>query len=282
MSLELEKHFFKRLFGILASVIAIYVIFLAILVLFQRHLMYFPDGQDFQPAKLGLSGFIRMDYSAPDGIRLHGFYAPRAAGRRLTILFLQGNAGNLNMRADKIRLWQKEGFGLMLATYRGYAGNRGSPTEPGLYQDARAAITTLQAAGIARKDMIIYGESLGTGLAVQMASEGPSAALILEAPYTSIPDVGQFRYPFVPIFWVMQDKFMSIAKIGNIHTPLLVLQAGQDYVIPPHFARKLYEAANSPKQILTNATAGHNTIYSSDEVVAGILSFMDGVERQRP
>lgn len=282
MSLALEKHFLKRLFGILASVIAIYVVFLAVLVLFQRHLMYFPDGQDFQPGKLGLLGFTRMDYAAQDGTRLHGFYSPRTPGRRLTILFFQGNAGNLNMRADKIRRWQKEGYGVMLATYRGYAGNRGSPTEPGLYQDARAAIATLEAAGITRKDTVIYGESLGTGIGVQMASEGPCAALVLEAPYTSIPDVGGFRYPFVPIFWVMQDKFMSIAKIGNIHAPLLVLQAGRDYVVPPHFSRKLYDAANSPKQILVNGTAGHNTIYSSEDIVVAIMNFLGNIDRQRP
>jgi fermentation-respiration switch protein FrsA (DUF1100 family) len=275
----LHPSFFKRLFGIFASIFAIYAVFLAILLLAQRSLMYFPDPTLFDPAANNLSGFDRLAYTTPDGLDIHGFYAPPSPPRHLTLVFFQGNAGNLANRADKIRQWRGEGYGVMLATYRGFHGNPGAPDEPGLYQDARAAIMALEARGMNRRDMIFYGESLGTGIAVQMASEGNPAGVILEAPYTSLPDVGAYRYPFVPIFWIMQDKYMSIEKVGKIRVPLLVLQAGRDYVVPSVFARRLYDAANEPKKILLNATAGHNTIYSSADLVRDMFLFMSDLEK---
>lgn len=278
MPSQLEPRFFRRLAGILASLGAIYIVFLAFLLLFQRHLMYFPDKTPFNPAQCKLEGFAPVSYQTDDGFVLKGFYAPPVTSHRLSLVFFHGNAGHLCQRAAKIQKWRSQGYGVMLAAYRGFHANPGSPTEPGLYSDARAAIKALEKSGIQRKNMVFYGESLGTGIAVQMATEGPSAAVVLDAPYTSLPDVGAYRYPFVPIFWIMEDKYLSINKIKNIKTSLLVLQAGKDFVIPPHFARKLYEAAEPPKKILLNPSAGHNTIYASDDIVEGIFAFLRDIE----
>lgn len=277
--IALETGFLKRLGGMLASAFAIYVVFVAMLVFIQPYLMYFPDPTPFKPEAHGLSGFARLDYQAADGAPLHGFYAAPVGGHRLTLVFFQGNAGHLGQRADKIALWRKAGYGVMLATYRGYHGNEGFPSEAGLYYDARAALLALQQRGVLPSDTVLYGESLGTGIAVQMASEGAyRAGLVLEAPYTSIPDVGAYRYPFVPIFWIMRDKFSSITKIRNIRTPLLIMRAAHDHTVPPQFAKKLFDAAPDPKQLLTNTEADHNTIYSEVEVVTGLFEFLRDVE----
>jgi uncharacterized protein len=287
MRLALEPHYLRRLVGIFGTILAVYVVFLAFLVLAQRQLMYFPnypDSTPFSPIASKLDGFSTLAYTASDGTKLHGFFAPPISGRKLTIVFYQGNAGSLALRADKIRMWRDQGFGVMLATYRGYEGNEGSPTEQGLYQDARMAIEAAKSRGVDISQMVLYGESLGSGIAVEMAAEmsslTPPAGLVLEVPYTSIPEVGAYRYPFVPIFWMLWDRYESINKVQNIHAPTLVLQAGKDKVIPPMFAKKLFDALPAPKKILTNINASHTTIYASPDIVKEIFAFMNGLEKK--
>lgn len=283
MALPLDKHFLRRLVGIFGTIFIIYVVFLAFLVLIQRNLMYFPDDVRFTPSSAQLDGFTELNYKTPSGQKIHGFFAPPKAPRRTTIVFFQGNAGNLGMRAEKIRLWRDQGYGVVLGTYRGFEGNAGSPTEDGLYEDARATIEVAKSRGVKFGDMILYGESLGTGIAVEMAAEmgslNPPAALVLEVPYTSVPEVGAYRYPFVPIFWLLWDRYESVNRIQNVEAPVLILQAGKDMVIPPVFAKKLFDAAKPPKTILTNINAGHMTIYSSADIVRGIFNFMDGIDK---
>lgn len=283
MALPLEKHYLRRLVGIFGTIFIVYIVFLAFLVLIQRNLMYFPDDVRFNPATVHLEGFTELSYSAADGQKLHGFYAPPKAPRKLTIIFFQGNAGNLGIRAEKIKLWRDQGYGVMLATYRGFEKNDGSPNENGLYQDARAAIDAAKSRGVEVQNMVLYGESLGTGLAVEMAAEmggvAPPAGVVLEVPYTSIPEVGAYRYPFVPIFWMLWDRYESINKIQNIRAPVLVLQAGKDRVIPPIFAKKLFDAAQPPKSILTNINADHMGIYASQDIVRGIFAFINNLEK---
>jgi fermentation-respiration switch protein FrsA (DUF1100 family) len=275
MGLALDPHYFRRFFGLIFASLAIYVVFLAVLVLLQRQLMYFPDPTDFKPEAYGFSGFERITYKTKDGLQLHGFYAPPLDKHKPTLIFFQGNAGDLGQRADKIKLWQEWGYGLFLPTYRGYHGNAGSPTEEGLYDDARAALRTLKDAfKIDRKDLIIYGESLGTGIAVQMAVEGDERGLVLEVPYTMVPDIGSHRYPFVPIFWLAWDRFESINKIRGIKSPLLVLKAGHDTVIPSILAQRLFDKAAEPKKLVTHPTADHMDIYTSPAVVNEIRKFM--------
>lgn len=275
----LEPHYFRRLGGLLATTLAIYVVFLAMLVLFQRQLMYFPDSHDFVPTDYGFTQFTRNEYTADDGVKLHAFYAPPSNPAKPVIVFFQGNAGNLGIRAEKIRMWLDWGFGAYLPTYRGYHGNAGSPTEQGLYSDARAALHALQDQfNINRKDIVLYGESLGTGIATQMAEEGDEKAVVLEVPYTSIPDIGSARYPFVPIFWLAWDRFESFNKIRFIKSPLLILKAAHDSVIPSILEQRLFDQALEPKQLVVNPTADHMEIYSDAHVVEQIHDFLDGIK----
>ncbi len=286
MRLALEPNYLRRLVGIFGTIFAVYIVFLAFLVLVQRQLMYFPDDIRFTPAAAHLEGFTELNYVTADGEKLHGFFAPPKAPRKLTIVFFQGNAQNLGVRIEKIKMWRDQGFGVMLATYRGFEKNPGSPSEAGLYQDARSAIDAVRKNGVPISNMILYGESLGTGVAVEMAAEmgavAPPAGVVLEVPYTSIPEVGAYRYPFVPIFWMLWDRYESVNKMKNIKAPVLILQAGQDKVIPPIFAKKLFEATQPPKSILTNIKAGHMEIYSSPDIVKGIFAFMSGLEKTAP
>ena len=283
MGLPLDQHFLRRLVGIFGTIFIVYVVMLAVLVGIQRNLMYFPDKERFVPADFGLPDFTELNYKTPSGQKIHGFFAPPKAPRRMTIVFFQGNAGNLGIRVDKIKMWREQGYGVVLATYRGFERNAGSPTEDGLYEDARTTINVAKDRGVRFADMILYGESLGTGIAVEMAAAmgklNPPGGVILEVPYTSIPEVGAYRYPFMPIFWLLWDRYDSASKIKNIEAPVLILQAGQDKVIPPIFAQKLFDAAKPPKTILTNINAGHMGVYSSADLVKGIFKFIDDIEK---
>ncbi len=286
MGLPLEQHFLRRLVGIFGTICIVYLVLLAFLVFIQRNLMYFPDDVRFTPESAKLDGFTELNYQTPDGHKIHGFFAAPKAPRRMTIVFFPGNAGNLGMRADKIKLWREQGYGVVLATYRGFEGNKGSPTEDGLYEDARATINVAKDRGVKFANMILYGESLGTGIAVEMAAEmgkaNPPGGVVLEVPFTSIPEVGAYRYPFMPIFWLLWDRYESIYKIKNVAAPVLILQAGKDRVVPPIFAKKLFDAAEPPKTILTNITADHMGVYSSADIVRGMFNFIGDVEKAPP
>ena len=152
-------------------------------------------------------------------------------------------------------------MGSSLASYRGYGGNAGKPSEQGFYQDARAWLQKLQELGLSQDNIILYGESIGTGVAVQMATEFPDVkALILESPYTSLPDVAAGTYFFIPVHLLMKDKFDSYAKIKNVKVPLMIIQGLSDRVIRPKFGQKLFDAANEPKDILKLDGYGHNDL----------------------
>lgn len=283
MRLALDPQFLRRFMGLIIASLAIYVLFLAFLVLIQRNLMYFPDPTPFKPESYGFQEFTRFDYAADDGIKLHGFYAPPKEGKRLTIVFFQGNAGNLGLRAEKIAMWRDWGYGVMLTTYRGYHGNAGEPDEQGLYMDARASIAALKRDfGVKPEHMVLYGESLGSGVATQMAMEISEAGLVLEVPYTSIPDIGSARYPFVPIFWLALDRYESIRKIRHVHAPLLILKAGRDEVIPSILAQRLYDEAQDPKTLVVSERARHMGIYSTAPVVEKIHGWLNARNAEQP
>jgi fermentation-respiration switch protein FrsA (DUF1100 family) len=154
-------------------------------------------------------------------------------------------------------------MGALLLSYRGYSGNPGSPTEEGLYADARAALDWLQARGVAGSSIVLYGISLGSGVATKMAAERELGAVVLEAPYTSTVDVAALRFPIVPVAWLMEDRFESLARIAAVDEPLLVMHGDRDFVIPQHLGRRLFAAAKEPKEGFWPAGVGHNDIFAN-------------------
>jgi fermentation-respiration switch protein FrsA (DUF1100 family) len=172
-----------------------------------------------------------------------------------------------------------QGYGALLVEYRAYANNPGSPTEQGLYADGRAALAQVKARGYGGKSLVFYGESLGTGVATQMAYEAYEqgeavAAVILEAPFTSIADVGAGRYPFLPVQLLTRDRFESLARIKNLAAPLLIIHGERDRTVPVKFGKRLFDAASAPKERLWVAEAGHNDLFDfgAGEAVLAFLS----------
>lgn len=265
-------HLARRAAGWIVTLAIAYSAFIFTLGAIQRDLMYFPEPEKFVPSEWALKELQPLEIHTADGLTLTSWYTPPRRHGKLTVVFFQGNAGHLGYRNYKVRPWIDADYGVLMVGYRGF-GNPGSPSEQGLYADARAAVEALKARGVPEKGMVFYGESIGTGVAVQMAVEFPPDGLILESPYTSIPDVGAHRYPLVPVHFLLRDKFDSIDKIGNIHVPLLLMHGEADHVVPVRFGHALFEAANEPKQAEFVPDAGHNDVYNL-KVQQLVLSFL--------
>jgi uncharacterized protein len=260
--------------------IAVLLAVLALLVLLiwlgQRRLIYFPFGEAPEPGALGLTQAETITLPTEDGLTLGGWFVPGAAPRRPVIVF-NGNAGNRAFRAPLAAGLVRRGISTLLFDYRGYGGNPGTPTEEGLARDARAA--RRYASGRAGGDRIVYfGESLGSGVAVRLAVEQPPDALVLRSPFTSLIDTGRHHYPFLPVGWLLADRFASIDRIRDIRCPLLIIAADHDSIIPTDQSRRLFEGALEPKQLLIVERTDHNDyeLLAGPRVLDAIAAFLDG------
>lgn len=224
----------------------------------QRSLIYFPNQTKPAIEIMHELGMIDV-YLKSDNLKLLSWYKAAKAGRP-TIIYFQGNQGNIADRKTIILPYLKKGFGVLLVGYRGYGSNEGYPTEEGLYADARAAYDYIQQQNINSNCIVIYGESLGTGTAIQLASEKPIAGLILQSPFTSLTEVGKYHYPFLPVNILLADRYLNISKIRKVRVPLLFLLASDDEVIPSENAKKLFDAANTKKTLKIYPDAKHNNL----------------------
>ena len=243
----------------------------------QRKLIYFPDRTRVLPAELGLAGVAERVLKTPDGERLIVWYAKAKPGEP-TLLYFHGNGGALNLRADRFRWLTRDGFGLLGLSYRGYGGSTGNPTETGMLLDAAAAYD-FAAARFPAQRIVLWGESLGTGVAVALAAERPIAGLILDAPFTSLADIGASAYPFIPVRWFIKDSFRSDERIGRVKAPLLVLHGEMDSIVPVRFGEKLFALANEPKQMVRFPAGGHVNL-DDHGAAAPVRTFLNGLPRR--
>ena len=230
----------------------------ALLYVAQRGLMYFPDTARIAPAALGLPGAEDILLDTADGERVVAWHVP-PRNERPVVLYLHGNGGALSHRAGRFRALTDDGTGLVAVDYRGYGGSTGYPTEAGLAIDAETAYA-FAAARYPAERIAIWGESLGTGVAVALAAQKPVGHLILQSPFTSAADVGAHTYWFVPVRLLMKDQFRSDLRIGEVTAPVLVLHGDRDNIVPMASAERLYGLINAPKRFVRFAGVGHNDL----------------------
>lgn len=274
--------------GIVGLLAASYLAVVGGMYIFQRSILYVPNQATPSPAASGVPEMAPITLETADGLHLMSWYQPAETGRR-TIVYFHGNAGHIGYRGDKARPYLNAGYGMLLVSYRGYGGNPGKPSEDGLYADGRAAIHFLADRGVAPGELAFYGESLGTGVAVQMALEqarasNPVAGVILEAPFTSAVDVGARHYPWLPVRWLMKDQFDSRSKIAEIQTSLLIVHGGRDRVIPIDFGEALYAVAGEPKESLWISDAGHDNLdaFGASEKILTFLGTLSSAADAKP
>jgi len=222
----------------------------------QRRLLYNGTPVRPDPDAAGLPDLRVVTTRSHDDLPLQHWYVPPAVDGAVVLAF-HGNTGDIADRADKLRPLVESGFGLLLAEYRGFGGNPGRPTEPDILRDSHGVLDWLMGQGVPPSRTAVYGESLGTGVAVALAAERPVGAVVLDAPFTSIAEVAQTHYWFLPARWLVRDRYDSLARIGRVPAPILIMHGGQDETIPPAMGKRLYDAAPPPKRWLYLENGGH-------------------------
>jgi len=240
---------------LLLAVVAGYAAVLVLMYLFQRKLLYFPDPRRTPPAAAGLPRAQEVTFKSSDDETLIGWHAPPRSDRPV-VLYFHGNAGALDLRAGRFETLIADGTGLLALSYRGYGGSTGRPSEAGLIRDAFAAYDFAAARYPARR-LVLWGESLGTAVAVALAAEREVGGLILDAPFTSIADVGAAAYPFVPVRRLIKDAFGSDRRIARVAAPILALHGELDTIVPIRFGERLFALSNEPKRLVRYPLGRH-------------------------
>ncbi len=226
----------------------------------QRSLMYFPEAMRVAPVAAGLPQAEEIVLDTADGEKIIAWHiAPRAGAP--VVLHFHGNGGALHYRVAHFRELTADGLGLLALSYRGYGGSSGHPTEAGLIADARAAYD-YAAARYKPERLVLWGESLGSGVAVALASERRVAAVVLEAPFTSAADIAADVYPYIPVRLLMKDQFHSDLRIAKVTAPVLVMHGERDAIVPIRFGERLYELVVSPKRFVRFPDGGHEDLAS--------------------
>jgi uncharacterized protein len=253
--------------------VCLYVGFALVLYLTQRSLMYFPDTEHTTPAQAGLPEAEEVPLTTSDGTHITA-WSVAAQENTPVIVYFHGNGGSLRLRAARFKKLVGAGIGLVALEYRGFGGNPGSPTERGLIDDGEAAYA-FAAAHYPTKQIVLWGESIGSGVAVAIAAEKPAGRVILEAPFTSTAAVASLRYWYMPVRLLMKDQFRSDQKIGKITAPLLILHGVNDQVVPYAMGERMFELANQPKHIVRFLDGGHENLDANGALVA-VARFLAG------
>ena len=244
----------------LLACVGLYCVGVAILAVQQRRFIYVPDARRPELTTVGLAEARVLVVRTSDGLKPLAWLAPAHDDMQPMVLYLHGNAGNIGDRAARFARLNSFGWGVLLLEYRGYGGTAGVPTEAGLFEDVQAAYAALMAMGIPGRRILLWGESLGTGLAVRLATEREIGAVLLESPYTSIAAIAQRQYPFVPVDWLLRDRFDLIGRIAAVRAPVLVMTGAKDEIVPPAMGRAVFAAAHEPKAFWLAPDAGHNDL----------------------
>ncbi|HEY6861486.1 MAG TPA: alpha/beta hydrolase [Pseudolabrys sp.] len=228
---------------------------LALMYVFQRALLYFPDRARTPPAAAGLLQAEEVTLTSADGEKVIAWHVP-PHGTKPVVIYFHGNAGALNLRAGRFKWLTDDGTGLVALSYRGYGGSTGKPTEDGLILDA-TAVYDFATTRYPARHIVLWGESLGTAVAIALAAEREVGGLILDAPFTSIADVGAAAYSFAPVRWFIRDAFHSDERVVRVKAPLLVLHGERDSIVPLRFGERLFALAPEPKQMVRFPQGGH-------------------------
>jgi fermentation-respiration switch protein FrsA (DUF1100 family) len=250
------------------------VLLLSLIVLFalwlrwnEPNMIFYPDRHiDQTPDQVGFK-YEDVTLTTSDGIRINGWFLPSPGqvnahpGAKLTVLLFHGNAGNMSHRFEKLAVLRELGVDTFLIDYRGYGRSEGKPDEQGTYRDAQAAYDHLiQQRKLSPRSIVVYGESLGSAVAADLATKVNHGGLILEEAFTSVGDVGQKMFPFLPVRWLVWNKYDTLSKMSRVKVPLLIFHSRDDEIFNLRHAQRLLAAANEPK-LLVELRGDHNDAF---------------------
>lgn len=253
----------KKIIRLIWAFVITYILFVLLLYFKQNSFVYYPPSVSGINTDI-LSDFTQQEVKTDDGLVLKGFYFAPQPGKPIVLQF-HGNASHPAWEAPKFRQLAGKGYGLFLAEYRGYGDNPGTPSEENIYLDAKAYMDWVRNnPDLQNNPIVVYGASIGSGAAVDIASKTPSIkALVLEVPFDKLSAVGAFHYPYIPFStYIMKNKFFNDEKIGNVTAPTLFLLAKNDGIVPMQFGQALADRANDPKVVHVFENANHIDVYN--------------------
>ena len=252
---------------IISIIFFIYFLVLVFLYFYQRNLLYHPNENNYSEDKISVD-IENVRIKTSDNIELLGWYHEKNLKDFKTLIFFHGNAGSLENRIHKLNHFRDMNINFLIIAWRGFSGNNGNPSEQGLYEDGKSAIDWLIKKGVSEKNLILYGESLGTGVATHLAQNKNFAGVILETPFTSMIDAAKKFYPYIPVKLLLKDKFENYKKIKNINSPILIMHGEADQLVPFSMGEKIYEIANEPKYSYFTKYDNHMMEYDENLVLA--------------
>jgi uncharacterized protein len=249
----------------------------------QRRLIYFPDRTKPPPAAVMVPGATDVVLQTDDGLALGAWYRPAAdRDRQMTVLVAPGNGGNREGRAPLARALAQHGMGVLLFDYRGYGGNEGDPTQQGLALDVRAARQFLLSQQVPANRLLYFGESLGTAVVTELASEHPPAGMLLRSPFIDLAAVGRVHYPFLPVGLLLRDRFEVVPRLGEAAVPVTVVYGSADRIVPPGQSRAVARSAPAFRAVEV-PEADHNdaALLNGDVLIDAVLELASRAERAR-
>ena len=277
MNFLFNRSFVKMnyLVQLLLVFVLIYLFILTSTYIFQRKLLYQPGENNYSGDQL-LVDIEEIKILTEDNIELLSWFHKKDLKKYKTILFFHGNAGNLENRIHKINHFKNMKINFLIVSWRGFSGNKGQPTEKGLYKDGKSAVKWLKMKGVEEEDIVIYGESLGTGIAIEIAQNKNFAGIILESPFTSMVDAGKTQYPYLPVRFLLKDKYESDKKIKKVKSPILIMHGKIDQIVPFYMGKKMYEIANEPKFSYFSKYDDHMMEFN-ENMLKTLRTFLDGL-----
>ena len=222
--------------------------------------MYHPQENNYFGDKLEVE-IEKVNITTIDNINLLGWFHKKDLNKFKTIIYFHGNAGTLDNRIHKLNHFKDMDVNFLIIAWRGFSGNQGSPSEKGLYIDGQSAINWALKQGVIEEDIILYGESLGTGIATELAQHKNFAGVILETPFTSMINAAKNFYPYIPVNLLLKDRFENFKKIKNINSPVLIMHGEQDTIVPFTMGKTIYQLANEPKYSYFTKHDDHMMVY---------------------
>jgi fermentation-respiration switch protein FrsA (DUF1100 family) len=275
-----EKTAMSWLLKISAGLVAAYLLLVLAGYLLQRRFIYYPNPERVLPQQAGMIGVEERMLTMPDGVRVVAWHAKAKPGNP-TLLYFHGNGGSIAGRGNRIRAYTAMGWGVYIMSYRGYGGSGGSPSEKANVADARIAYGALLQEGVPAESVILYGESLGSGIAARLATERKAAGLVLEAPYTSIVDIARTQFPWLPAGWFLVDRYETEKVLPQVRMPLLILHGRLDGLIPLQMGERLLEIANPPKDLVVFPEGHHNNLYApGNDAQVKVLAWWERLKAQ--
>ncbi len=262
----------RIIFSIVRIAVCAYVGFAALLFIFQSRFVYYPNQEDAgTPEDMRLS-YEDVFFTADDGVKLHGWFVP-AENPRGTILFCHGNAGNISHRLYTIHVLNELRMNTFIFDYRGFGRSEGDPSEDGTYLDAEAGWEYLVGEReIPPERIVVFGRSLGGAVASRLARDRTPGALILDASFTSVPDVGAKMFPFLPVRWLSRIDYNTLDHVRKVNCPTLVIHSRDDELIPFEHGKRLFEAAGEPKEFLETEGEHNDATFMSTEEYLKVLN----------